>query len=52
MTMLQNLGEKGLITNMFNRISKEEKIPECWEPGVVIPLFKKGEGVTVTIIAE
>ena len=44
--MMQSLGDRGMkvLTELFNRIWKKEKIPEDWEVGVVIPLFKKGDG--------
>ena len=42
--MLQNMGENGLemLTELFNKIWEEERIPKDWEVGIVIPLFKKG----------
>ena len=43
--MLQNMGENGfeMLTELFNKIWEEERIPKDWEVGIVIPLFKKGD---------
>jgi Reverse transcriptase (RNA-dependent DNA polymerase)/Endonuclease-reverse transcriptase len=43
--MLQNLGKAGLefLTELYNKIWREETIPKDWEIGIVIPLFKKGD---------
>ena len=43
--MLQNMGENGLemLTELFNKIWEEERIPKDWEVGIVIPLIKKGD---------
>ena len=40
---LQNVGTNGLemLTELFNKISEEGRIPRNWEVGIAIPLFKK-----------
>jgi len=41
--MLQNTGENELemLTELFNKIWEEERIPKVWEMGIVKPLFLK-----------
>lgn len=43
--MIQNMGGKGykLLTELYNKIWLGERIPEDWEIGIVVPLFKKGD---------
>ena len=43
--MLQNMRENGLesLTELFNKMWKEERIPKDWEVGIVTPLLKKGD---------
>ena len=39
--MLQNMGENALemLTGLINKIWEEDRIPNDWEVGIVIPLF-------------
>ena len=43
--MLKNMGRNGvdMLTKLFNRIWQEEKIPEDWELGILMPIHKKGD---------
>jgi exonuclease III len=48
------------LVNLFGKVWKEEDIPEDWEGGIVIPLYKKGDrmdlnnyrGITLTEVAS
>ena len=42
--MLKGLGKVGIdmLTELFNRIWKEEMIPQDWEVGIILPIHKKG----------
>ena len=35
--------ELEMLTELFNKICKKERISNDWEVGIVIPLFKKGD---------
>jgi hypothetical protein len=35
------------LVNLFKRVWEEEKIPQDWECGVVVPLFKKGDKMSL-----
>ena len=37
--MLQNMGERDMLTGLFNKIWEDERIPKDWKVGIVIPLF-------------
>ena len=41
--MVQNMGENvfEMLSELFNKIRKEERIPKDWEVGIVTPLIKK-----------
>lgn len=59
--MIKKLGElgKNLLLEVINRAWEERKIPEDWEVGVIMPIFKKGDkrdcgnyrGITLLSIA-
>lgn len=43
--MIKNMQENGMevLTRLFNRIWNEQKIPEEWEIGILLPIHKKGD---------
>lgn len=43
--MLKGLGKIGMeiLTDLYNKIWHEEKIPEDWEVGIILPIHKKGD---------
>lgn len=43
--MIKNIGERSIevLTKLFNKIWTEERIPQDWEIGIILPIFKKGD---------
>lgn len=43
--MIKFIGEDGIemLRYLFNKIWKETKIPQEWEVGIIVPIFKKGD---------
>ena len=42
--MIKKMGQKGkaYLTGLFNKIWREERIPEEWEIGLILPIYKSG----------